>query len=64
MVYVKLEKDWTDGDGVTHAAGDSVDVDAGTLADLQAKGIVSEKTSDWAGPGSPSKWAGPGSPTV
>jgi len=64
MVYVKLESDWTDADGVVHAAGDSVDVDAATLATLQAEGIVSEDTSDWAGPGSPSKWAGPGSAAV
>ncbi|MFC3500493.1 hypothetical protein ACFOOK_05865 [Micromonospora krabiensis] len=67
MVYVKLESDWTDGNGVSHAAGESVDVDAATLAALQADGIVSEPAAGkdgpdkWAGPGSPQKWAGPGS---
>ncbi|MFE9652246.1 hypothetical protein [Micromonospora sp. NPDC006431] len=69
MVYVKLESDWTDADGVAHAAGDSVDVDAATLATLQAEGIVIEgsggdDTSDWAGPGRPNEWAGPGSAGV
>ncbi|MCF0095100.1 hypothetical protein [Micromonospora sp. MH99] len=65
MVYVKLESDWTDGNGVNHSAGESVDVDAATLATLQAEGIVSEQSH---GPGGdskgPDKWAGPGSPGV
>ncbi len=69
MVYVKLEGDWTDADGVAHAAGESVDVDAATLAALQAEGIVSEGSTskdgtEWAGPGSTTAWAGPGSATV
>jgi hypothetical protein len=70
MVYVKLESDWTDADGVNHAAGESVDVDAATLAALQADGIVSEgsgggkDTTEWAGPGSTTAWAGPGSSTA
>ncbi|MFC4145897.1 hypothetical protein ACFO0M_06490 [Micromonospora mangrovi] len=70
MVYVKLESAWTDADGVDHAAGESVDVDAATLAALQADGIVSEgsgggkDTTEWAGPGSTTSWAGPGSSTV
>ncbi|NES29562.1 hypothetical protein GCE86_16990 [Micromonospora terminaliae] len=71
MVYVKLESDWTDGDGIAHVAGESVDVDAATLASLQAEGIVSEgsggggkDTSEWAGPGSTTAWAGPGSAGV
>jgi hypothetical protein len=67
MVYVKLESDWTDARGVTHSAGASVDVDAATLAKLQAEGIVSEgsDTADWAGPGSSTNsWAGPGSPAI
>ncbi|MEV4498632.1 hypothetical protein AB0J84_23420 [Micromonospora arborensis] len=62
MVYVKLESDWTDGNGVSHSAGDSVDVDAATLATLQAEGIVSEQTHGPGGGGKgPDKWAGPGS---
>lgn len=58
MVYVKLERSWTDPAGTTHDAGAMVDVDAGTLASLQANGTVTEPgggdprpdTSGWAGP--------------
>jgi hypothetical protein len=63
MVYVQLEHDWTDANGVTHAAGEQVDVDAATLAKLQAEGIVGGETTNWAGPGSTTSWAGPGSTT-
>lgn len=49
MVHVRLEKEWTDGKGISHAPGDSVDVDAATLAKLQAAGIVGGET-DWLGP--------------
>ncbi|MEU3456457.1 hypothetical protein ABZ671_23085 [Micromonospora sp. NPDC006766] len=66
MVYVKLESDWTDANGVAHSAGESVDVDAATLAALQAEGIVSEGSGGgkeggkWAGPtGGGANWAGP-----
>ena len=68
MVYVMLQSDWTDGSGVSHLAGDSVDVDAATLAALQAQGIVSEQSgggkdgTEWVGPGS-TEWVGPGSNT-
>ncbi|MEU6076860.1 hypothetical protein [Micromonospora sp. NPDC047074] len=68
MVYVMLQSDWTDGNGVSHLAGDSVDVDAATLAALQAQGIVSEQSgggkdgTEWVGPGS-TEWVGPGSAT-
>ncbi|MDG4782855.1 hypothetical protein O7614_24640 [Micromonospora sp. WMMD961] len=65
MVYVKLESDWTDGNGVSHSAGDSVDVDAATLATLQAEGIVSEQSHGKGGDSAgPDKWAGPGSSGV
>ncbi|GAA1856108.1 hypothetical protein [Asanoa iriomotensis] len=53
MVHVQLEKDWTDGTGVEHAAGASVDVDAATLAQLQADGVVAGdevKAQGWMGP--------------
>jgi hypothetical protein len=46
-VQVKLDKDWTDPTGATHAAGDIVEVDKVTLAELEATGIVK---TDWAGP--------------
>lgn len=42
MVYVRLAQDWTDADGARHAAGAMVDVDAGTLAELEAAGTVAE----------------------
>lgn len=59
MVYVRLEKEWTDPEGRTHAAGDTVDVDAATLAELQASGIVGEQTA-WPGPtGDDKDWVGP-----
>ena len=63
MVHVKLDKEWTDSAGTTHSAGESVDVDAATLADLQEKGIVSD-AKNWAGPtgpkpSDPQNWAGP-----
>ncbi|SCE89874.1 hypothetical protein GA0074695_1994 [Micromonospora viridifaciens] len=70
MVYVKLESDWTDADGVAHSAGESVDVDAATLAALQAEGIVSEgsgggkESAKWVGPtGATTNWVGPTSTT-
>jgi hypothetical protein len=71
MVYVRLEKEWTDAQGVTHGAGDSVDVDAATLASLQQDGIVGGEKAAWAGPtgtedpglagptGDKEAWAGP-----
>jgi hypothetical protein len=40
MVYVRLAQDWIDGTGAARAAGDMVDVDAGTLAELEAAGVV------------------------
>jgi hypothetical protein len=65
MVYVRLDGEWTDGEGVNHSAGEMVDVDAATLAKLQADGVVHEGPAggpeDWAGPGSSTNWAGPGS---
>jgi hypothetical protein len=40
MVYVRLAQGWTDGGGAAHVAGDMVDVDAVTLAKLEAEGVV------------------------
>jgi hypothetical protein len=55
MVYVRLEGDWTDGEGNRHAAGDTVDVDAATLAKLQARGLAADPAENTA----PESWAGP-----
>ncbi|HEU4424873.1 MAG TPA: hypothetical protein VFR67_20285 [Pilimelia sp.] len=43
MVNVRLDQDWTDDDNVHHAAGETVDVDPGTLAQLEANGIVASR---------------------
>jgi hypothetical protein len=48
MVHVRLEQEWTDEDGNTHSAGETVDVDPGTLAKLEAEGVVAEPQS-WIG---------------
>jgi hypothetical protein len=68
MVLVRLAQDWTDGSGSAHEAGEMVDVDAGTLAELEASGIVaawpgpSGEEPDWPGPsggGGGTDWPGP-----
>jgi hypothetical protein len=66
MVYVRLAKDWTDSSGNAHSAGEMVDVDAGTLATLEANGTVAEASPDagWVGPSGGSTdagWVGPSS---
>jgi hypothetical protein len=55
MVYVRLAQDWTDNGGAAHTAGDMVDIDAVTLAELEADGVVAstEKLDD-----EPLKWPG------
>jgi hypothetical protein len=40
MVYVRLARKWVDGTGASHCAGDMVDVDAATLAQLEQSGVV------------------------
>jgi hypothetical protein len=71
-MLVRLAFAWTDIFGLTHRAGELVDIDAVTLAELEEQGVVenmSETAPDkWIGPGSPpsgepDKWIGPGSPT-
>jgi hypothetical protein len=62
MVYVRLEQEWTDGDGIDHSAGEMVDVDAATLAKLQATGVVGGEKTEWVGPtggGDGTNWVGP-----
>jgi hypothetical protein len=39
-VQVRLARDWTDTTGNEHAAGDLVEVDTITLAELEATGVV------------------------
>ncbi|MFI6757860.1 hypothetical protein ACIBF5_01765 [Micromonospora sp. NPDC050417] len=59
MVYVQLVQGWTDEEGVNHAAGEMVDVDAATLARLQAEGIVGEEGGGSGGGGDHKEWVGP-----
>lgn len=56
MVYVRLAREWTDAEGTAHDAGDMVDVDAVTLAQLEADGVVASSDTKetpvltgWAG---------------
>ncbi|NJC69722.1 hypothetical protein HC031_08310 [Planosporangium thailandense] len=66
MVYVRLARDWTDDEGLEHDAGDMVDVDAVTLAQLEADGVVEASDTRetpvltaWAGEtGVKPQWAG------
>lgn len=65
-MHVRLEQEWTDGEGTTHPAGSTVEVDAATLAELEQEGIVAEPASgSWAGPTggnadpNSGSWAGP-----
>jgi hypothetical protein len=41
-VHVRLSTAWTDPDGTVWAPGDTVDVDAVTLAKLEEQGMVEE----------------------
>ncbi len=55
MVHVQLEQRWTDRNGNSHEAGETVDVDPATLATLQARGVASDPdeeggTESWVGP--------------
>jgi hypothetical protein len=63
-VHVRIARNWTDPTGLAHRAGDLVDVDAVTLAELEATGVVSSSdrgpVAGWAGPtGGDASWAGP-----
>jgi hypothetical protein len=63
MVAVRLARGWVGYGGLVHRPGDLVDVDAVTLAKLEASGVVTpsentdrpadkddERTVAWAGP--------------
>jgi hypothetical protein len=69
-VYVQLAVEWADPSGAVHAAGEFVDIDAVTLAELEEQGVVESageeiERPEWAGPGESDDsktpdWAGPG----
>lgn len=60
-MYVRLANAWTDPNGSRHRAGDTVEVDNVTLAELEAGGYVTtnedtnekkvEPKTGWPGPG-------------
>lgn len=53
MVHIRLDQDWKDDQGKSHPAGTTVDVDPGTLAKLEAIGVVADPEtpdSDWISP--------------
>jgi hypothetical protein len=57
MSRVRLDREWTDAEGVTHAAGETVEVDDDTLTELLEAGIVEAEPP--APPAPPQAWAGP-----
>jgi hypothetical protein len=66
-VYVRLAAAWSDPAGMVHHAGECVDIDIVTLAELEGRGVVenSEETNrpNWIGPGRSEEqegWIGPG----
>ncbi len=71
-MYVRLAAAWADSAGATHRAGDFVDIDMVTLAQLEERGVVVENSEEstrpeWIGPGrseeEPAGWIGPGDET-
>ncbi|MEV0271798.1 hypothetical protein AB0H43_23710 [Hamadaea sp. NPDC050747] len=68
-MLVRLAAEWTDPFGIAHYAGDVVDIDAITLAELEEQGVVEDVDGvpeDWNGPGEQEEqaepqWNGPGS---
>lgn len=59
MVYVKLAREWTDGTGAAHEAGDMIDVDAVTLAELEATGVIAGPDAGHGGKPLTAAWVGP-----
>ena len=65
MVHVQLEDNWTDSSGRRYAAGETVDVDAATLAALQATGVAADPDGgggdddDGGGGAGTESWPGP-----
>jgi hypothetical protein len=54
-VYVRLAVDWADPSGAVHGAGEFVDIDVVTLAELEEQGVVENPEEinkpEWWGPG-------------
>ena len=67
-MYVRLAANWADPTGAVHGAGDFVDVDVVTLAELEEQGVVENPEEagrpEWTGPGKAEEptqaWIGPG----
>jgi hypothetical protein len=64
-VYVRLAVDWADPSGAVHGAGEFVDIDVVTLAELEERGVVENADEinrpAWVGPGkTEEEWVGPG----
>ncbi|OLB81579.1 MAG: hypothetical protein AUI14_02830 [Actinobacteria bacterium 13_2_20CM_2_71_6] len=66
-MYVRLAADWADPSGAVHGAGEFVDVDIVTLAELEERGVVENAEEidrpGWVGPGKTDDeidWVGPG----
>jgi hypothetical protein len=60
--------DWADPSGAVHGAGDFVDIDVVTLAELEERGVVENADEinrpAWVGPGkTEEEWVGPGDET-
>jgi hypothetical protein len=52
-MLVRLALAWIDPFGVVHGAGEHVDIDAVTLAELEEQGVVetmTDPTTEWNGP--------------
>ena len=70
-MYVRLAEDWADPTGAVHGAGEFVDIDVVTLAELEEQGVVENPEEigrpEWVGPGGPEEgteqWVGPGNET-
>ena len=64
-MYVRLAVDWADPSGAVHGAGEFVDIDVVTLAELEERGVVENADEinrpAWVGPGKTEEgWVGPG----
>ncbi len=64
-MLVRLAVEWTDPFGIAHNAGDVVDIDVITLAELEEKGVVHNMSEmpeqeEWNGPSEQEEqWNGP-----